>query len=179
MYTFHVTFADQPEVQELAAQARQRLAGLDGLDLVPGQWLHLTTQGVGFTDEVTDSDLAAIIGAAGTRLADASPVALTLAPPRVASEGIACRVWPEEALTRARDALRAAVGEVRGTERIPEGPEWSPHVSVGVGRIQRQSLGDGSRRDHQAGEPAPWLAPGGDHCPELGHDLALPGIAWS
>lgn len=130
MYTFHVTFADQPGVQELAAQARQRLAGLDGLDLVPGRWLHLTTQGIGFTDEVTDSDLGAIIGAAGTRLADASLVALTLAPPRVASEGIACRVWPEAALTRARDALRAAVGEVRGTERIPEGPEWSPHVSI-------------------------------------------------
>jgi hypothetical protein len=47
MYTFHVTFEDQPAVQEPAAEARQRLAGLDGLDLVPGRWLHLTTQGVG------------------------------------------------------------------------------------------------------------------------------------
>jgi hypothetical protein len=52
---------------------RARLAGLPGLDLVPGQWLHLTTQGVGFTDEVSDTDLTAITSAARTRLAAVEP----------------------------------------------------------------------------------------------------------
>jgi hypothetical protein len=37
MYTWHVTVADVPAVQELAASARARLDGLDGIDLVPGQ----------------------------------------------------------------------------------------------------------------------------------------------
>ena len=130
MYTFHVTFEDQLAVQELAAEARQRLAGLDGLDLVPGRWLHLTTQGVGFTDEVSDADLAAITSAARARLASMAPVVVTLTPPRVASEGIACHVGPDEVLTPARDALRAAIGDVWGPQRVPEGPEWSPHVSI-------------------------------------------------
>jgi len=137
MYTFHVTFGDQPAVQELAAQARQKLADLDGLDLVPDQWLHLTTQGVGFTDEVTDTDLSAIIVAARARLAKASPFVVTLAPPRVASEGIACGVGPDRALTPARDALRAAIGEVWGSGLVPEGPEWSPHVSIAYASADR------------------------------------------
>jgi len=31
---------------------RRGWPGLPGLDLVPARWLHLTTQGVGFTVEV-------------------------------------------------------------------------------------------------------------------------------
>jgi hypothetical protein len=73
-YTFHVTWRDQPAVQELAAQARARLAEIRGLDPVPGPWLHLTTQGIGFTDEVSGADLAAITAAARARLAAVHPV---------------------------------------------------------------------------------------------------------
>lgn len=32
----------------------------------------------------------------------------------------------------------------------------------GVGRVQRQALGDSCRGDHQARDAATWLAPGGD-----------------
>lgn len=52
-YTFHFTFERQPAVQHLAAEARGRLSGFPALDLVPSRWLHLTTQGIGFTDEVS------------------------------------------------------------------------------------------------------------------------------
>jgi hypothetical protein len=130
MYTFHVTFEDQPEVQDLAAEARRRLAGLGGLDLVPGRWLHLTTQGVGFTDEVTGTDLEAITAAARERLAAQLPVQVTIGPPQVASEGIACWAGPDGALTPARNAVRAAIGDVWGPGRVPEGPDWTPHVSA-------------------------------------------------
>ena len=71
-YTVHATFADQPLMQELAAKATERLAGLPGLDLVPGEWLHLTMQGIGFADEVGDADLKAIMTAARLRLASVS-----------------------------------------------------------------------------------------------------------
>ncbi len=130
MYTWHVTFEDLPAVQELAADARARLAGLPGLDLVPGQWLHLTTQGVGFTDEVSDTDLAAITSAARTRLAAVEPPRIVIGPARAASEGVACDISPVGVLDPLRDALRAAIADVWGPERVPEGPEWTPHVSV-------------------------------------------------
>src|ERR1700731_2560495 len=72
--TFYVKFNGLAAACELAAAARQRLAGVPGLDLVPDEWLHLTVQEVGFSDEVTGTDLAAITAAAGEGLAALAPV---------------------------------------------------------------------------------------------------------
>jgi 2'-5' RNA ligase len=130
MFTWYVTFDDQPALRDLAAKVRERLAGLAGLDLVPGQWLHLTTQGIGFTDEVSEADLAAITGAARARLASVSPPEVTIGPARVADEGVVCWVGPAGVLDPVRDALRAAIAGIWGPERVPEGPQWTPHVSM-------------------------------------------------
>jgi 2'-5' RNA ligase len=134
MYTWHVTLAAVPAVRELAASAQARLAGLDGIDLVPERWLHLTTQDVGFSDEITDADLAAITGAASARLAAIEPIPVTIGPARVADEGIVCWVAPDHALTPMRDAIRVAITDVRGPQRVPDGPAWAPHVSIAYGR---------------------------------------------
>jgi hypothetical protein len=133
MYTWHVTFADVPVVQDLAASVQARLAGLDGIDLVPGRWLHLTTQDVGFTDAVSDADLAAITGAASVRLAAIEPVPVTIGPARLVSEGILCWGEPGGALTPMREAIRAAIVDVWGPLRVPDGPGWAPHVSIAYG----------------------------------------------
>ena len=129
-YTFHFTFQDQPAVQEHAARARARLEALPGLDLVPGKWLHLTTQGIGFAGTVSDDDLDAVTSAARNRLAAVAPARVSVGPPVIASEGIACWVGPDGVLDPARDALRAAIAAVRGSDLVPEGPDWTPHVSV-------------------------------------------------
>jgi len=131
MYYWHVTFPEAPEVQALAAAARERLAALPGMDLVPAQWLHLTTQAIGFTDEVGDGDLAAIAGAARRRLARVAPPQVVIGPARVITEGIVCDARPAGSLTPARDALRGAIGDVRGPARVPGRSEWWPHVSLG------------------------------------------------
>lgn len=134
-YAFHFTFQDQPVVQEHAAKAHARLEGLPGLDLVPGQWLHLTTQGIGFADKVSDDDLNAITSAARRYLATVAPVPVSVGPPVVASEGIACWVGPDKALDPARDAIRAAIADVWGSDHVPEGPSWAPHVSVAYSNV--------------------------------------------
>ena len=118
MYYWHVTFPEAPGMQALAAAARERLAGLPGMDLVPAQWLHLTAQAIGFTDEVSDADLAAIAGAARRRLARVAPTQVVIGPARVITEGIVCDVRPAGSLAPARDALRAAIGDVRGPARV-------------------------------------------------------------
>jgi hypothetical protein len=128
-YTFHFTFGRQPAVQRLAAEARERLAGFPALDPVPGRWLHLTTQGVGFTDEVGDGDLMAITAAARDRLLVVRGAEITVSAPYAASEGVSTRVGPDGALDPARDALRAAIGDVWGADKVPEALEWFPHVS--------------------------------------------------
>jgi 2'-5' RNA ligase len=134
MYTWHVTFTDQPAVQALAARAQARLSGLPGLDLVPAQWLHLTMQGVGFTDEVPDADLAAIVAAARRHLANTPPPHVRIGPAHVATEGILLDVAPVNGLTRVRDGLRAAIAETWPSAPVPETAEWMPHISVAYSR---------------------------------------------
>jgi hypothetical protein len=129
-YTVHATFAGVPAVHALAAKARDRLAGVPGLDLIPRQWLHLTMQGIGFADEVSDADLSAIITAAKAGLAAVSPVTVAIGPPVVAGEGVTCWASPPRGLDPVRDAVRDGIGDVWGPERVPEAAEWSAHVSV-------------------------------------------------
>jgi hypothetical protein len=129
LWTFHVTWRDQFAVQSLATAARERLAGLPGLDLVPGEWLHCTTQGVGFDDDVSAADLSAIAASARVRLATVAPPLVELTSPAAAIEGALCWVGPAGALDAVRDALRAAIGEVWGAHQVPEDAQWSPHVS--------------------------------------------------
>lgn len=129
LYTFHVTWRDQPVVQRLAGQVRERLAGFPALDPVPGRWLHLTAQGIGFADEVSDGDLAAVAGAARNRLATVQPAEITVNAPRTEGEGVLSWVGPDGVLNPARDALRAAIGDVWGRDKVPESQEWFPHLS--------------------------------------------------
>jgi len=53
----------------------------------------------------------------------------------VASEGIACSVSPDGALDPARNAIRAAIADVWGNDHVPEGLEWTPHVSVAYSNV--------------------------------------------
>jgi hypothetical protein len=69
LYTWHVTFNDQPAVHQLAADYAPVLNDLPTLDPVPVRWLHLTMQGIGFTDEVDRADVDAITDAARDRCA--------------------------------------------------------------------------------------------------------------
>ncbi|MGB6163316.1 MAG: hypothetical protein WCF33_10685 [Pseudonocardiaceae bacterium] len=61
-YTWHMTFDDQPAAHQLAADYAHMLKDLSTLDLIPVRWLHLTMQGIGFTDEVDRADVDAIGG---------------------------------------------------------------------------------------------------------------------
>lgn len=130
MYTWHITFDGHPAVRGLAERTRQRLAGLPGLDLIPDKWLHLTTQGVGFTDEVTDADIEAITQAAQAQLKDLPPLDVMIGPARVASEGVAFGAAPHAGLTEIRQRLRQAIATVWSPGHVPEASGWAPHVSV-------------------------------------------------
>jgi len=130
MYTFHITFNDQLDVRKLAGSCQEALRGLSGLDLVPPRWLHLTVQGVGFTDEVSVAEADAITEAARARLARHPVPRVTLGPVIVTPEAITLPVKPVAAITPLREELRAAILEVWPPERLMESDTWSPHVTV-------------------------------------------------
>ncbi|MBY8889305.1 2'-5' RNA ligase family protein [Streptomyces sp. PTM05] len=128
-YTFHLTFQHATQVHRIAAAYRRALAAVPGLDLVPDQWLHLTMQGLGFTDEVSDTDLNAIIAAARERLRAVPAFDLTLTRPEITPEAIRWEAQPATPTIAVRDALRQAIGAVWPT--VPEVADgFAPHVSI-------------------------------------------------
>lgn len=130
-YTWHVTFDDQPAVHRLATDYAPVLNDLPTLDPIPVRWLHLTMQGIGFTDEVDRADVDAIADATRDRCAALAPFTITLGPARVDPEALMLPVHPAEPVTRLRATIRAAIADVWGPDNVPEDPHgFRPHVSL-------------------------------------------------
>lgn len=130
MYTWHATFRDQPTLHDLVKRYQAALAPLGGLDLIPLPWLHLTMQGIGFTDEVDPHDVQRIQAAVRDRLRHRHPVRLCLRSPIVDPEAIMFRIDPADELRDIRDDIRTAIAQVWGAGRVPDPPEWTPHISI-------------------------------------------------
>jgi 2'-5' RNA ligase len=127
-YTWHLTFADQPDLHALVAILQRELPA-ERLDLVPLPGLHLTVQGVGFTDEVTDHDLHAIINATRQRLADLSAFNLAVGPVDADAEGVGLLISPWAPVEGVRHAIRDAIATVWPT--VPEPAEgFRPHITI-------------------------------------------------
>jgi hypothetical protein len=119
LYAWHLTFEDQPELHRMVRGCQSWL-GVPGLDVVPVEWLHVTMQRVGFTDEVDEADVQRIAAAATRRCAQLAPLAVTLGPALVWSEGVVLQLVPAEPVGQVRAALREAIAEVWGADRVPE-----------------------------------------------------------
>ncbi len=130
-YTWHVTFRDQPEVVRLAIDYAPDLRDRPPLQPIPTQWLHLTMQGIGFTDEVDKRDLDRIIRAAQRRCALLRSVTVTLGPAALDPEGVYLPVLPVAPLDAIRHTIRLAIADAVGDDQVPESAEgWRPHVSL-------------------------------------------------
>ncbi|MDG9674811.1 2'-5' RNA ligase family protein [Micromonospora sp. DH14] len=127
-YTWHLTFEHQAELRHLVTDVQRELA-LPGLDLVPLDGLHLTMQGLGFTDEVANGDLEAVVAETRRRCAGLSPLELSLGPVDPDAEGIGLLVRPWDRVEQLRATIRDAIGSVWQT--VPEAAEgFRPHVTI-------------------------------------------------
>jgi 2'-5' RNA ligase len=157
-YMWYVTFDGNEAVRALARAYERRLA-LPTLDVVPPRWLHLTTLGVGFVDEVEQADADRIADAARRRLARCVPITVRLGPAAVYPEAVRLEVTPAEPVVALRGELRAAVADVWGDGGAPApdeaffaGTEYVPHVSLAYsnGDADLPSILDALRRDEPA-----------------------------
>ncbi|MFL4496518.1 2'-5' RNA ligase family protein [Streptomyces sp. VTCC 41912] len=127
--TFHFTFQRADSLHRLAADYRRALADVEGLDLVPDESLHLTTQGIDFVDRVPGEDLAAILEAARCRLATLPRFELTVDRPEITPEAIRWEAAPSGPPADVRAALRDAIGTVWDT--VPEAADgFRPHITI-------------------------------------------------
>jgi hypothetical protein len=130
-YTWHLTFEGQDELHRLVSTYQDALRDVPGLDLIPLRWLHLTTQGVGSTDEVQPDQARAIAIAVGRRLGEIPPTKLTFHRPVIRTEALALRPAPTQALVIIRDVIRDGIATVWGEDGVPEtGNRFDPHLSL-------------------------------------------------
>jgi hypothetical protein len=133
-YACHLTFEDQPSVQQLVLDYQAALAGLGGLDLIPGRWLHLTMQGIGFTDQISEDEIAAVTGALQEHFRTVTPPVVTFHRPAVWPDAITLPATPASALRQLRQGAYDVIQAVLGQDRMHEPPEtiaqYRPHVSV-------------------------------------------------
>lgn len=130
-YTWHITFADQPEIQRLLSEYTTAISKFHTMDLVDRDGLHLTIQGIGFTDEVERSDVEQIIQAARRRCSELEPITLQIGPPIVDRETVQMPAQPPDPVVSLRLTLRQAIADVWGSENIPEEMiGFHPHVTL-------------------------------------------------
>jgi 2'-5' RNA ligase len=156
-YTWHILVEDQPAIHEYARQIQPELAATGALGPIPLEWLHMTLQGVGFTDEVSEQALQEIAAAVSERVAGLGPVPVKLGPPVVDPEGVNLPVQPAEAVDVVRRAVRAGIAEVWGAERVPEAEAgFTPHVSLAYSHTSGRPLApiQGVLERHAAALPA-------------------------
>lgn len=130
-YAFHITFEDCTDLHRLAGIYRQSLATADTITPVPDEWLHLTMQGIGFTDELGLSEVRHIGQQVAQQLTAIPAFDVTFGDIVIADEAIAMPAAPAEPIRQLRTVVRNAIGQVLGTSRLTEDPQrFRPHVSV-------------------------------------------------
>lgn len=135
-YACHVTFENDPAVHDLAAVYQEPLSALQGLDLIPRPWLHLTMQGIGFTDKISDTEINTVTAAISVHLANIERPTVTLGRPTVQTEAIYIPARPADAIDGIRKATHDAIMEVLGPERSPDVDiatalqTYRPHMSI-------------------------------------------------
>jgi 2'-5' RNA ligase len=129
LYHWHMLFHDQPAVREMVAQAQNRLLGVPGLDMVPLQWLHVTTYIAPFADEMTDDQVTAMVDEARRLLAQVPPIPITLGRVLFHPQAVTLALEPFDALTPVLDAVRSATCAAQCQGHTDTNP-WVPHVSV-------------------------------------------------
>ncbi|MDL4774146.1 MULTISPECIES: 2'-5' RNA ligase family protein [Thermomonosporaceae] len=130
LLVWHILLDSQPAVRDLVRQYQDKLAGLEGLDFVPPEWLHMTTQVTGFCDEISPAEVDAMTTAVAGRLAMLDPIEVEIGKLWFHSEAVMLSVRPARALDPVRLAIRESVAETVRAHQLADEPDWTPHVSV-------------------------------------------------
>lgn len=135
--TWHIVFDELPTVQRLAGRCRTVLARLPYLDLVPGEWLHMTIQGVGWSDELSDRERAAVVQATAEELRGLGTLEVDFGPAMVKGEALVLPVTPAVRLAELRRKIRSAIAVGLGRQAplaLEQAHGFVPHVSVAYAR---------------------------------------------
>lgn len=127
MYTFHLTMEQAPAILDLAEDTRPALDALPALDPVPLEGLHLTMNGVGFTDEVTHAELDEVAEIVFETWVGAGSKDLLFDRTLVVDEGFMLTAATPPWLAALNRTQRQAVDRTLGPRRWGN---FAPHVTL-------------------------------------------------
>jgi 2'-5' RNA ligase len=131
-YAWHLTIEEHPALQALIHAYQAPLRRLSTVDIVPTEWLHITTQGVGHVRDVPDEQRDSILQAVRRRLAAVQPLTATFHQPVLFREAIVIPPADPAPFVAVRNAIRDGLAAVLGPEHVPDSAEgFRPHVSAG------------------------------------------------
>jgi 2'-5' RNA ligase len=141
-YTWHITFSSSNLIRQIVSSYAPIISGINTLDPVGIDGVHLTLQGIGFTDEVSSADIKKIVASTVSRCAQLEPIKVRMDEPRIDDEAVHMNVHPVEQITHVKLALRNGIGDVWGHQNIPETMDrFRPHITLaysnGVAPIER------------------------------------------
>jgi 2'-5' RNA ligase len=149
LFACYLTFETRPELHQVVTAYQGALADLPGLDLIWQEWLHLTVQGIAFTDELDPGQAARLAAAVRDELAVQPACALTLQRPLVGNDGVYLPVAEPHSLAAVRGAVAAAAARTLTPRSLYALPgqadgEFVPHVSIayGNGDVPRETVVD-------------------------------------
>lgn len=128
-YTWHFTFEQDKQLNDYVVHFQNLVAKFPCYDLVPLEWLHLTTQGINFVDQVPKSKVDSIVSDVQERLSQQPPLRVTFGKPELWPESISFPVSPIGPLAACRKALRGAIEKELGTVE-GNADDFYPHVSL-------------------------------------------------
>ena len=130
-YTWHITFPSSDPIRQIVSSYAPIISGISTLDPVEFDGIHLTLQGIGFTDEVSRVDIERIVASTLPRCAQLEPIKARLDEPRIDEEALHMNVHPVEQIAHVKLTLRNGIGDVRGHRNIPESMEdFRPHITL-------------------------------------------------
>jgi 2'-5' RNA ligase len=130
-YTWHITVANLPGLQQLVGLYKTVLRGCPVVDLVPDEWLHITLQGVGHVHDVSDDERDDMVRAVRERLAKLPAAPITFHEAVLHREAVVVPPTDPKPLAAIRSAIREGIADVWGEDRVPESDvTFRPHVSA-------------------------------------------------
>ncbi|RLP91598.1 2'-5' RNA ligase family protein [Micromonospora sp. BL4] len=154
-YACHFALGDHAELAELVRSYQEALRTFPGLDLIPSTWLHLTMQGIGFLDDLTDEQVTRLNHGIRERLAGLSAPVVTFHRPVVRAEAVYLLADPPAPIAAVREAVREVLGQVLGEDNAELAPPQSfrPHVSVAYSNAAQSAEPIAAALEQVAAEP--------------------------
>ncbi len=157
---WYLTYRGDQLVAALGDEVLEAAADVSWLDAVPPEWCHVTVADVGFTDELSPSDVDRVTEAVADEVAHEDRLRLTIGPVQAFATAVVLAVGPLDRLRAVKAAVRRTTSAVLGPRHtdVHRRLFW-PHVSLGS--VNRPVDADGVAVLDLAGEqPADGLQPG-------------------